>query len=719
MPLAEIASQPLPLYFWDPPSAARRPLPKTQKKKKTTGTDRRDATSNITYYMYQSSMAGISGSSSGVGRKRPLRTSSAAHHVGVVPATADQPATTSLPLPSTFLLSSATCLRRLVPGLALVAVILQSAVFISQPTGDQDYGSIAGNGKTSRLSRRSATQHMSHPKQPKDWRRKLSDVPSVPLQDLDAKDDEDSANQSIFPSSMNKLVTRMAIVSRRQFARVFDTGYALDKKKKGGGNEKVLILYANPEGNETASDGTTVQNSPQIEEITVDDVALQCKTVKVVLTDANPKSGECIAIQGQWASNHVHKFKRKKIKRTKSEKEREKELGIDSDEDLYTFRYSSGRKMILPTADQQEANRRILLMYLKYYPDALEKLRPIAELASRGGSMEGDKMPVIILLSNYGQSKFLLNYVCSARARGIDLSRVVLFATDKETQELGEALRLSVFYDEMIFGFFPKDAAKNYHDISYALIMMTKVFSVHLVNALGHDLLFSDVDIALYKDPFEYFFQQPSEFDAFFQHDGYHHPTRFAPLAANTGFYYVQNNERTRYFFSLFMRMGDLVIMERSHQAALTTLINEQMSLHGLRVKVLGEDHKLFMSGYHYHADKKLLRKLKEGRHEPYLFHANWLPGNEKMPVLMETSNWFVHEQCVDRSFEDLKLSLNDLNVDCCLAGAVPYIKSGDEGEAAMGKDADGQGSGSDFADENNLPPSLSNEAQSEEMEER
>ena len=640
-----------------------------------------------------------------------------AHHVGAAASIADQPVISSSPQPSTFLLSKAT-LRLLVPGLAIVAVILQGAVFISRPTADQDYGSIAGiagGGKTSRLSRRSTTRHVSHPNQPRDLRRKLSDVPSVPLH---AKDVEDPAKQSIFPPSMNKLVTNMGIVSRRRFARVFDTGYVLDKKKKDGGNDKVLILYANPEGNATASDGTDVQNSPQIEELSVDDIARQCKTVKVVLTDANPKNRECIAIQGQWASNHVHKFKRKKIKRTNSEKEREKELGIDSDEDLYTFRYSSGRKMILPTADQQEANRRILLMYLKYYPDALEKLRPIAELASRGGSMEGDKMPVIVLLSNYGQSKFLLNYVCSARARGIDLSRVVLFATDKETYELGEALGLAVFYDEMIFGFFPKDAAKNYHDISYALIMMTKVFSVHLVNALGHDLLFSDVDIALYTDPFDYFFHQPSEFDAFFQHDGYHHPTRFAPLAANTGFYYVQNNERTRYFFSLFVRMGDLVIMERSHQAALTTLINEQMSLHGLRVKVLGEDHKMFMSGYHYHADKKLMRKLKEGEHEPYIFHANWLPGNEKMPVLMETSNWFVHDQCIDKSFEELKENLSNFSVDCCLAEAVPYIKSEDEEEGAVGNNADGEGSGSDFADEDNLPPSLSSEAQIEQTEE-
>ena len=113
------------------------------------------------------------------------------------------------------------------------------------------------------------------------------------------------------------------------------------------------------------------------------------------------------------------------------------------------------------------------------------------------------------------------------------------------------------------------------------------------------------------------------------------------------------------------------------------------------------------------------MRKLKEGEHEPYLFHANWLPGNEKMPVLMETSNWFVHEQCVDQPLEEMKSSLNDFSADCCLAEAVPYIKSGDEEVGDVGEDADGERSGSgDFEGENKLPPpSLPNKAQGEEME--
>ena len=31
-------------------------------------------------------------------------------------------------------------------------------------------------------------------------------------------------------------------------------------------------------------------------------------------------------------------------------------------------------------------------------------------------------------------------------------------------------------------------------------------------------------------------------------------------LAANTGFYFVRNNERTRHFFNVFVRMGDYVL---------------------------------------------------------------------------------------------------------------------------------------------------------------
>ncbi len=48
--------------------------------------------------------------------------------------------------------------------------------------------------------------------------------------------------------------------------------------------------------------------------------------------------------------------------------------------------------------------------------------------------------------------------------------------------------------------------------------MLAKVICVHLVNDLGYDLLFQDVDISWYKNPFN-FFNSPdnSGFDVYFQ----------------------------------------------------------------------------------------------------------------------------------------------------------------------------------------------------------
>jgi Nucleotide-diphospho-sugar transferase len=123
------------------------------------------------------------------------------------------------------------------------------------------------------------------------------------------------------------------------------------------------------------------------------------------------------------------------------------------------------------------------------------------------------------------------------------------------------------------------------------------VYCVHLVNSLGYDLLFQDLDLVWYKDPIQYFLKHKdmAKFDMFFQYDGDHHPIRFAPWAANTGFYFVKHNQRTAHFFDVFVRMGDYILFDKSHQAAFSTLANEHASLHGLRVKVLAEDHEKFL----------------------------------------------------------------------------------------------------------------------------
>jgi hypothetical protein len=140
----------------------------------------------------------------------------------------------------------------------------------------------------------------------------------------------------------------------------------------------------------------------------------------------------------------------------------------------------------------------------------------------------------VVMVCNKGQSVLLHNFVCNARAKGLDLSRVVMFATDEYTRKLCEELGIAAFYDEGIFGSMPETAAMRYGDRSFAKMMMAKVFCVHLVISLGYDVLFQDVDVIWWKNPLEYFVQADPEWDMFFQDDGAR-SVRYQPYSPNTG----------------------------------------------------------------------------------------------------------------------------------------------------------------------------------------
>ena len=46
--------------------------------------------------------------------------------------------------------------------------------------------------------------------------------------------------------------------------------------------------------------------------------------------------------------------------------------------------------------------------------------------------------------------ELLVNFACSAQARGFNLDHVLVFPTDKETKDLAEGLGLATFYDEKV-----------------------------------------------------------------------------------------------------------------------------------------------------------------------------------------------------------------------------------------------------------------------------
>jgi len=103
-----------------------------------------------------------------------------------------------------------------------------------------------------------------------------------------------------------------------------------------------------------------------------------------------------------------------------------------------------------------------------------------------------------------------------------------------------------------------------------------------------------------YKDPVPLFQDKNNplfEYDMLFQDDGAR-SLRFAPYAANTGFFFARHNERTRYFFISMLYHADMIQRTRSHQAVVASLLPEFNSLVGLKVKTLQDTD--FPGGFHY-----------------------------------------------------------------------------------------------------------------------
>lgn len=119
---------------------------------------------------------------------------------------------------------------------------------------------------------------------------------------------------------------------------------------------------------------------------------------------------------------------------------------------------------------------------------------------------------------------------------------------------------------------------------------------------MGYDILFQDVDIVWYKDPLTFFENRKDpmyNYDVYFQDDG-NHALYYGPYSANTGFYYVRNSDKTRFFFNAMLLSGDLILSTHSHQVALIAQLNEHASMYGLKVKILSRDTDTHPGGCEY-----------------------------------------------------------------------------------------------------------------------
>lgn len=478
-----------------------------------------------------------------------------------------------------------------------------------------------------------------------------------------------STDSNSFPESLKNFAHKYGTIPREDLNQLLEIGVPLDEMNPSKDPVDALIVYP--------SENTMPRFARHLQKMNATHATENCMSVKVILQDAKPQKKQCLVILPQWESYHVHKFMRLPIEDRKPES---KELPLRY---VSTSHAEKGQYNGVPSMSAHT---------MPFYTSLIEYLQNMDRVTKELSTLlkKLNSKTIIVLVCNHGQSELLHNFVCNAKAKGLDLGQVFLFATDEKTLELATSLGIPAYYEDTIFAEMPEQAANGYGDRIFAKMMLAKVYCVHLVLHCGYNVLFQDVDVVWYQNPLSYL-EGPelNEWDMMFQDDGAR-SNRYAPYSPNTGmyisrfavnfpcstiypshtnfsisllgFYYVRYNEKTLYFFNMLLRHGDYIAKVKSHQAGLVAVMNEHVMWKGLRVKTFprGPDTK-FPGGAEYHRYKDAMKGWITGS-KPVIFHMSWTTNKKNKKLYFEQmGEWYTNDDDCD----GLKCCLVEPKVKC------------------------------------------------------
>ncbi len=443
----------------------------------------------------------------------------------------------------------------------------------------------------------------------------------------------------------NSLIGGIGTIDRNEFLSTFDYGTPND------GDKDVLIFYHSKHALPGLQSDASQFGSHIVPLQNAKEAVASCDFLNVFTV---PKySGRvCSAMVHNFENWHSQKWMR--VAPEGTEMDIRQPLRV-----VNRGRNEKGRRFFkVPDAPRIAQHWENLQRYFQNFDSVIEELKPIAEKMAV-------KNTIIVMTCNMGQSELLMNFVCNAKAKGLDVSNVLVFPTDQETKDLAEGLGLSTFHDERNFGHLPKGEARHYADKTFTAMMFAKVSCVQMINHLGYDLLFQDVDVVWNKNPLDFFHDPDNKlygFDMYFQDDGAH-SRRYAPYSANSGFYYVRNNYETRYLFVSLLYAGDLILTSNSHQQPLIQLMAEHSSQFGLKVKVLDREMNEFPGGWHFNSRKTrgYMKKLAKGEVDNYIFHMSWTNNKQnKLKYFEQMGEWYLRTDVCYQKTKDAILKAHN-----------------------------------------------------------
>jgi hypothetical protein len=247
---------------------------------------------------------------------------------------------------------------------------------------------------------------------------------------------------------------------------------------------------------------------------------------------------------------------------------------------------------------------------------------------------------VVMMVVNQGEIDLFLNFACSCRVHGLSLKGMLVFSGSPEIVSVIESTgAMGLFH--VGYASVSKAASVDYLDRVFVDMMWYKAFSVYLLMRERVNVLFQDVDLVWFKDPFPYFHQflknqsasapmtskikdeggRVAGVQAFFTDDG-NRSKRYSPLFFNSGFYYLVYSSAAEYFSWSIMTAFDAVQVTGSHQNVFTLRLIESFGLGPHNAQVLSLEE--FPNGILYHHDRGYMKRLYEKQVAPYHFHMCW-----------------------------------------------------------------------------------------------
>ncbi len=228
----------------------------------------------------------------------------------------------------------------------------------------------------------------------------------------------------------------MAYTPKREFMSTYDFGSPIDSPF----TSDVLLLYSPT----AIPNDITDEQKLSITTSSSDDVPKfkdpikatnNCNIMHVVTIPTNGETKNvCLAIVPNYMNQLTQKWMRPK-------KDPKNKLEIAT-----RGQTEESRVFIPPGESDISKHWETLRTYFNTIDDVLKELKPVAESVAKDNT-------IILMTCNMGQSELLINFVCNARAKGLDAENILVFPTDGETKELAEALGLTTFHDEKVGAF--------------------------------------------------------------------------------------------------------------------------------------------------------------------------------------------------------------------------------------------------------------------------